>query len=99
MRFTGTSSVSGSYIIRGYLQPSTIGAIGFLAALIFFIRRKYALSGLVLGLGGLLHSNYLGPREWFLVPLPVIAEVVDRINDGTIEKYRYDAETATLQPR
>jgi len=39
------------------------------------------------------------PREWFLVPLPVIAEVVDRIKEGTIGKYRYDAETATLQLR
>mgnify|MGYP000909213530 FL=1 len=39
------------------------------------------------------------PREWFLVPLPVIAEVVDRIKDGTIGKYRYDAERATLQLR
>lgn len=36
------------------------------------------------------------PREWFLVPLPVIAEVVQRIQDGTIIKYRYDHETATL---
>ncbi len=59
MRFTGTSSVSGSYIIRGYLQPSTIGALGFLAAILFFVRGKYAFSGLALGLGGLLHSNYL----------------------------------------
>ena len=37
------------------------------------------------------------PREWFLVPLPVIAEVVDRIKDGTISKYRYDTGSATLQ--
>ncbi|QDV62186.1 GIY-YIG nuclease family protein [Crateriforma conspicua] len=37
------------------------------------------------------------PREWFLVPLPVIAEVVDRIKDGSISGYRYDSETATLQ--
>ncbi len=39
------------------------------------------------------------PREWFLVPLPVIAEVVDRIKDGTIGKYRYDTKTAALQRR
>ncbi len=37
------------------------------------------------------------PREWFLVPLPVIAEVVDRIKDGTISNYRYDPVSATLQ--
>lgn len=39
------------------------------------------------------------PREWFLVPLPVIAEVVDLIRAGTIGQYRYDPGTATLQLR
>lgn len=39
------------------------------------------------------------PREWFLVPLPVIAEVVDRIKDGSISEYRYDATTASLKKR
>ncbi len=36
------------------------------------------------------------PREWFLVPLPVIAEVVDRIKDGSISEYRYDTTSASL---
>lgn len=44
-------------------------------------------------------GDQVRPREWFLVPLPVIAEVVDRIKDGTIGKYGYDVETAKLQPR
>lgn len=39
------------------------------------------------------------PREWFLVPLPVIAEVVDLFKDGTIGEYRYDCERASLQRR
>ncbi|WP_413431802.1 GIY-YIG nuclease family protein [Crateriforma spongiae] len=39
------------------------------------------------------------PREWFLVPLPVIAEVVDRVKDGSISDYRYDTDTATLRIR
>ena len=39
------------------------------------------------------------PREWFLVPLPVIAEVVERIKDGSIASYFYDPETATLRDR
>lgn len=39
------------------------------------------------------------PREWFLVPLPVIAEVVERIKDGSIANYFYDRETATLRER
>lgn len=36
------------------------------------------------------------PREWFLVPLFVIDEVVDKIKDRTISKYRYDTEKASL---
>jgi hypothetical protein len=59
MRFTGTASLSGSYIFRGYLQPSTIGAIGMLAAILFLIRQRYAYSGLALAIGGLFHSNLL----------------------------------------
>lgn len=37
------------------------------------------------------------PREWFLVPLHVIDEVVDRVKDRTITKYSYDPHTATLR--
>jgi hypothetical protein len=36
------------------------------------------------------------PQEWFLVPLFVIEEAVDRIKDGTITRYVYDPETARL---
>ncbi|MEY9390649.1 GIY-YIG nuclease family protein [Bradyrhizobium barranii] len=36
------------------------------------------------------------PREWFLVPLFVINEAVDRIRDGTITDYLYDPRTAAL---
>lgn len=36
------------------------------------------------------------PREWFLVPLFVIDEVVEKIKDGTIGEYRYDTESASL---
>jgi len=39
------------------------------------------------------------PREWFLVPLFVIDEAVERIKDGTISGYRYDADSATLLRR
>ncbi|MCF6355524.1 MAG: GIY-YIG nuclease family protein [Candidatus Polarisedimenticolaceae bacterium] len=38
------------------------------------------------------------PREWFLVPLFVIDEVVERIKDGTISEYAYDMESAALVP-
>ena len=37
------------------------------------------------------------PREWFLVPLFVIDEMVEKIKDGTVSDYQYDAETATLK--
>lgn len=36
------------------------------------------------------------PREWFLVPLHVINEAVERIKDGTITQYRYDSQSARL---
>lgn len=36
------------------------------------------------------------PREWFLVPLNVIEEVVDRIKSGTISGYSYDPASARL---
>ncbi len=39
------------------------------------------------------------PREWFLVPLFVIDEAVERIKDGTITEYGYDPKTAALSLR
>jgi hypothetical protein len=36
------------------------------------------------------------PREWFLVPLFVIDEAVERIRDRTIVGYTYDPKTASL---
>lgn len=39
------------------------------------------------------------PREWFLVPLPVIDEAIQKIKDGTIGDFRYDPETARLTQR
>jgi T5orf172 domain len=36
------------------------------------------------------------PREWFLVPLEVIEEVIEKIMEGTIEQFRYDLKTARL---
>jgi hypothetical protein len=41
-------------------------------------------------------GNPVIPREWFLVPLFVIDEAVDRIRDGTITDYTYDPKTAAL---
>lgn len=37
------------------------------------------------------------PREWFLVPLFVVDEAVEKIKDGTITAYVYDPESASLK--
>lgn len=39
------------------------------------------------------------PREWFLVPLFVIDEAVEKIKDGTISSYVYDPHGASLTLR
>lgn len=36
------------------------------------------------------------PREWFVVPLPVIKEAIERIMDGSITNYIYDISNAKL---
>jgi T5orf172 domain len=41
-------------------------------------------------------GNPVKPREWFLVPLPVIDEVVKRIKDETIVNYEYVPSSASL---
>ena len=44
-------------------------------------------------------GNPVVPREWFLVPLHVIDDAVQKIRDGTITRYGYDANSATLALR
>lgn len=39
------------------------------------------------------------PREWFLVPLFVIDEAIEKIRDGTITGYVYDPKSARLVQR
>lgn len=41
-------------------------------------------------------GNPVKPREWFLVPLFVVNEAVERIKDGTIIDYVYDPKAARL---
>ncbi len=41
-------------------------------------------------------GNPVQPQEWFLVPVFVIDEVVERIKDGTITQYTYDPAAARL---
>jgi len=44
-------------------------------------------------------GNPVKPREWYLVPLPVIDEAVRRIQDLSIVDYYYDPKTASIQKR
>ena len=39
------------------------------------------------------------PREWFLVPLSIINELVSRIGDGSITQHIYDPELAKFVPK
>ena len=41
-------------------------------------------------------GNPIYPREWFMVPLFVIDEVVEKLKDGTLTEYRYDPNQARL---
>ena len=43
-------------------------------------------------------GNPVKPREWFLVPLHVIDEAVERIRDGSITGVVYDPQSARLTP-
>lgn len=44
-------------------------------------------------------GSQVEPREWFLVPLPVIDEAIRRIKDGTISEFQYAPEAASLIPQ
>lgn len=44
-------------------------------------------------------GNPIIPREWFLVPLFVIDEMVDKIKDGSVISYRYDVQKQEIVER
>ena len=44
-------------------------------------------------------GNPVIPREWFLVPLFIVDEVVERIKDGSISEYLYDSSMVALVKR
>ena len=44
-------------------------------------------------------GNPVVPREWFLAPLDAIDDAVEKIREGTITRYRYDAASASLVAR
>lgn len=42
-------------------------------------------------------GKLVSPKEWFLVPIFIIDEVVERIKKGTIGDYYYDVNSASLE--
>lgn len=44
-------------------------------------------------------GNPFTPREWFMVPLFVIDEIVERLTNNTLEEYHYDPQKAALVRR
>lgn len=44
-------------------------------------------------------GNPIVPREWFLVPLHAIDEAVEKVRDGSITRYVYDLNSASLIAR
>ncbi|MCA9420766.1 MAG: GIY-YIG nuclease family protein [Nitrospira sp.] len=44
-------------------------------------------------------GNPVIPREWFLVPLFIVDEVVERIKDGTISEFIYDPNSVAIVSR
>lgn len=41
-------------------------------------------------------GSQVEPKEWFLVPLTVIEQAIQKLIDGTIENFRYEPETARI---
>ena len=41
-------------------------------------------------------NGQVEPREWFLVPLPVIEQAIEMLREGSIGNFRYDPNTARV---
>jgi hypothetical protein len=44
-------------------------------------------------------GNPVKPREWFLAPLFIINEVIDKIRDGSITNYKYNIKEGRLEEK
>ena len=44
-------------------------------------------------------GNPVVPQEWFLISLHVIDEVIEKVRDGSITDWVYDASKASLKRR
>lgn len=52
-------SIAGSYVWSGYLQPSLLGAAGWIVALAFYVQGRPLATGIALAAGGIFHVNFL----------------------------------------
>jgi hypothetical protein len=52
-------SMGGSYLLVGYLQPSSLATLAWIAALAALVRGRYLVCGVVLAIGGALHASFL----------------------------------------
>jgi len=73
---SGERSMAGSYVWSGYLQPSLIGAAGWIIALAMYVRGRPLATGIALAAGGIFHVNFLilGIGAFALVELIVERE-------------------------
>jgi hypothetical protein len=60
------------------------------------LHRVFGAAQLQVAVPGLLNRK-VEPREWFIVPLPVVDEVIRRIKDETIVEYLYDPALGQLR--
>jgi uncharacterized protein DUF6798 len=68
------ASVADSALFPNYLGPSSLGALGLLAGLLFHLQGRRLASGMATALGGLFHVNY----PVLAIPLFGLAQVLDR---------------------
>ena len=55
----GGHAMAGSYLFAGYLQPSSLATLGWLAALLAWLRDRPLAAGVWLALAGACHINFL----------------------------------------
>lgn len=55
----GGRALAGSYLFAGYLQPSSLATLGWLAAMLAWLRGHHLRAGLWLAAGGVFHINFL----------------------------------------
>jgi len=51
-------ALGGSYLFAGYVQPSSLAVLGWLGALVLWLRERPLAAGLALAAGGACHLNY-----------------------------------------